>query len=234
MTLKIKVNDLYFQYQLRVSQDACLVRIWWFQLKSVTLSCDKQKFTDGRTDAGNDNTPSAWKASGVKMNQTWQTICCVPHMPWSHQLLWSIHNEKECFVLFIHRICAAARPDSIWICPNRPEPDNSLDQTYVTCMHINTLRPRQMDAISQTTFSNAFSWMKMFEFWLKFPWSLFPRVPINNIPALVQMMAWRRPGDKPLSELMMVSLLTHICITRPRWVNKHCFEFIEKIPSWLW
>ena len=26
------------------------------------------------------------------------------------------------------------------------------------------------------------------------------KVPINNIPALVQIMAWRRPGDKPLSE----------------------------------
>ena len=42
---------------------------------------------------------------------------------------------------------------------------------------------------------------------------------INNIPALVQIMAWRRLGDKPLSELMMVSLLTHICVTRPRWVK---------------
>ena len=28
--------------------------------------------------------------------------------------------------------------------------------------------------------------------------------PINNIPALVQIMAWRRPGDKPLSKPMMV------------------------------
>ena len=27
---------------------------------------------------------------------------------------------------------------------------------------------------------------------------------INNIPALVQVMAWRRPGDKPLSEPMGV------------------------------
>ena len=27
-----------------------------------------------------------------------------------------------------------------------------------------------------------------------------PKGPINNIPALVQIMAWRRPGDKPLSE----------------------------------
>ena len=32
-----------------------------------------------------------------------------------------------------------------------------------------------MDAISQTTLSNAFSWMKMLEFRLKFPWSLFIR-----------------------------------------------------------
>ena len=87
---------------------------------------------------------------------------------------------------------------------------------------LNTLRPRQMDAIWQTTFSNAFSWMKMFEFLLNFHWVLFKFVPtgqINNIPALVQIMAWRRPGDKPLSEPMMVSLPTHICVTRPQWVN---------------
>ena len=43
---------------------------------------------------------------------------------------------------------------------------------------VNTLRPRQVDAISQTIFSNAFSWMKMYEFRLKFHWSLFPRVQL--------------------------------------------------------
>ena len=30
-----------------------------------------------------------------------------------------------------------------------------------------------------------------------------PQGPINNIPALVQIMAWRRPGDKPLSGPMI-------------------------------
>ena len=60
--------------------------------------------------------------------------------------------------------------------------------------------------------------MKMFEFRLKFHWSLFPKVQL--IPALVQIMAWRRSGDKPLSEPMMISLLTHICVTRPQWVNR--------------
>ena len=38
-----------------------------------------------------------------------------------------------------------------------------------------------------------------------------PKGPINNSPALIQVMAWRRSGDKPLSEPMMVSLLTQIC-----------------------
>ena len=32
-------------------------------------------------------------------------------------------------------------------------------------------------------------------------------------------MAWRRPGDKPLSGPMMINLLTHLCVTRPQWVN---------------
>ena len=48
-----------------------------------------------------------------------------------------------------------------------------------TVVPVNSLRPRKMDAISQTTFSNAFSWMKMFEFRLKFSWSLFPRVQLT-------------------------------------------------------
>ena len=34
-------------------------------------------------------------------------------------------------------------------------------------------------------------------------------------------MAWRRPGDKPLSEPVMVSLQTHICVTQPQWINHY-------------
>ena len=51
---------------------------------------------------------------------------------------------------------------------------------------------------------------------IKISLKFVPKDPITNIPALVQIMAWRRPGDKPLSEAMMVSLLTHICVTRPQ------------------
>ena len=57
---------------------------------------------------------------------------------------------------------------------------------------------------------------------LKFPLKFVPKGPINNIPELVQIMAWRRPGDKPSSEPMLVFVPTHICVTRPQWVK------------WLW
>ena len=56
-----------------------------------------------------------------------------------------------------------------------------------------------------------------------------PSDPINNIPALVQIMAWRRPGDKPLSEPMMVSLLTNICATRPQWVKQHHYYILSML-----
>ena len=77
----------------------------------------------------------------------------------------------------------------------------------------------KMADIFQTIFSNAFSWMKMYEFWLRFHRYFIPRGPINNIPAVVQIMACRRPGDKPLYEPVMVKLMTHICVIRPQWVK---------------
>ena len=85
----------------------------------------------------------------------------------------------------------------------------------------NTLRPRQNGRHFADDIFKSNSWMKMFEFRLKYHWSLFLKDPINNILALVQIMAWRRPGDKPLSEAMMVSLPTHTCVTRPQWVLTH-------------
>ena len=67
MTLKLKFNYLHFQYQPQVSQDACLLQIWWLQPKSLMSYCtNKVKLTDEQTarwtDAGNDDTPSAWLA----------------------------------------------------------------------------------------------------------------------------------------------------------------------------
>ena len=46
-----------------------------------------------------------------------------------------------------------------------------------------------------------------------------PKGLIYNIPSLVQIMAWRRLGDKLLSKPIVVRLSTHICVSRPQWVN---------------
>ena len=74
----------------------------------------------------------------------------------------------------------------------------------------------EMNNISQTTFSNVNE-----NVWIatKISLKFVPKCSINNIPALVQLMAWHRPGDRPLSEPVIVSLPTHICVTRPQWVN---------------
>ena len=84
---------------------------------------------------------------------------------------------------------------------------------------INTLRPRQNgrhfpDDIFKRIFLN-----QNVQIQINISLKFVPKCPINNIPALVQIMAWRRPIDKPLSEPMMVSFPTHICVTRPQWVN---------------
>ena len=59
-----------------------------------------------------------------------------------------------------------------------------------------------MAAILQTAFSNVISRMKIFEFWLKC--LKFVDVDqIDNFSSLVEIMAWRRTGDKPLSETVI-------------------------------
>ena len=89
---------------------------------------------------------------------------------------------------------------------------------------LNTLGPRQNgryfpDDIFECIFMKENIWIP-----IKISLKFVPKSPINNIPALYQIMAWRRPGDKPLSEPMLVRLPTHICVTRPQWVNKYCVK----------
>ena len=72
---------------------------------------------------------------------------------------------------------------------------------------LNTLRPRQngrhfADDIFKCIFLNENIWIP-----IKNSLKFVPRGPINNISTLVQIMAWCRSGDKPLSESMLVSLL---------------------------
>ena len=69
------------------------------------------------------------------------------------------------------------------------------------------------DDIFKCIFLNENVWIS-----IKISLKVVPKVQINNIPTLVQIMAWCRPGDKPLSEPMMVSLCPNQLIQSG---NKH-------------
>ena len=56
----------------------------------------------------------------------------------------------------------------------------------------------------------------------RFHWGLFLRFTLT---IFLQIMALHRPGNKPLSEPMMVSLLMHIYITRPQWIKKNVVKY---------
>ena len=97
-----------------------------------------------------------------------------------------------------------------------------------TTFTLKTFRPRQNgrhfgDDNLKCIFLNKIVWISI-TISLKF----VLRCPLNNISALVRIMGWRRPGDKPLSEPMVVNLLTHVCITRPQRVNRSHRSSAEK------
>ena len=108
-------------------------------------------------------------------------------------------------------------------CSRRSQESNiSIEDTQLKThqwIDVNTLRPRQHgrhfpDDVFKCIFLNENIWIP-----IKISSKFVPEGSISNIPALVQIMAWRRPGVKPLSESMMVGLPTHICVTRPQWVK---------------
>ena len=79
---------------------------------------------------------------------------------------------------------------------------------------LNTLRPRPNGQhfaydIFKCIFFNENVWI-----WIKISPMFVPKGQISKIRALLQIMAWCRPGGKPLSEPIIIRLSTHICVTR--------------------
>ena len=82
-------------------------------------------------------------------------------------------------------------------------PYSTVITTLTVLTALNTLRPRQNGRLFADLFKcvslNENLWI-LNKIWLKYvPWGL-----IDNMAAWVQIMAWRRTGDKPLSEPMLV------------------------------
>ena len=140
------------------------------------------------------------------MEQTWN-------------LLQSLHI---CSMLTLKKIYLIKRfPNHSPVSDNH-ESTKGTYQLLTDCLletHLNTLRPRQngrhfANNLLKCIFLSENVWDT-----IKISLKFVPKGPIDNIPVLVQIMAWCWSGDKLLSETMMVSLLMHICVTRPQWVN---------------
>ena len=103
----------------------------------------------------------------------------------------------------------------------------------VLLLNINTLRLRHnghhfADDQFNCIFVNENIWIS-----INISLKLVPEGRINSIPTLVQIIPWRQLGDKPLSEPMIVSILTHICVA-PQWVQSlyffnKSFQFVNGI-----
>ena len=140
-----------------------------------------------------------------------------PHYHNHYRLVFNYFTQHACSVLF-----HAGVSDNYIITHFPPHYcDIAIWNTTLKYISFNKLKRRKNgrhfpDNIFKWIFFNENVWISI-NISLKF----VPRGPINNIPTLVQVMARRRPGDKSLSEPMMVRLPTHKGITRPQWVNEN-------------
>ena len=138
---------------------------------------------------------------------------------------WGGQRYEMCYHTYVimAEVCMCATTGV----PHYPGLQHMVDKLQSWIWHsnwgrlVNTLRPREngrhFPDILKCIFLNEKVWIS-----IKISLKFVPRGPINNVPTLVQIMAWRRPGDKPLSEPRMVRLPTHICFTRPQWVEEDC------------
>ena len=142
---------------------------------------------------------------------------------WIHWWIWndaqSLMSYRRGALLFfgvIHQISRShglknRRLNPIWIrLVGRSQLSNPSDlpcSWYLGLMggptQFNTLKPRQNgchlpDAIFKYILLNQNVWIS-----IKISLKFVPKGPVNNIPALIEIMAWRRPGDKSLSEAML-------------------------------
>ena len=125
---------------------------------------------------------------------------------------WELENYFQLFIRFLVHSCGSCHWRGVFL-------ELVISCFIVVMFPVNTLRPRQdgchfADDIFTCNFFNENCCIL-----IKFSLKYVHKGPIDNNPALVQITAWRRSGDKPLCEPMMISLPTHICVTRPQWVN---------------
>ena len=89
---------------------------------------------------------------------------------------------------------------------------------YMVCV-LTHLGRDKIDTIFQTTFSNAISWMKMFEFRLKLHWTMFLKVQLTIFQHWFRQLLGAEQATSHYLNQCWPSSTMHICVTRPQRVD---------------
>ena len=144
----------------------------------------------------------AWcQATSHHLNQCWPSFMTPHGITWP-QWVQCISSERAC------HLTATAGATILGV----------LSPLSSYCSSFRQNGSHFADSIFKCIFFNENFWIP-----IKISLKFVPKGPINNILVLVQIMAWRWPGDKPLPEPMMISSRTyiHVCITLPQWIKDH-------------
>ena len=128
-------------------------------------------------------------------------------------ILISVREAEYLFTIYIDSLCqrcALLNPTTKF---------EKVFEIKTAVSWLNTLRPRQSCRHFADVIFRSICLNENVQMSLKISLRLVPKVWLNNTPAVVQVMAWGWAGTKKLSEPVIVSLLTHICVARPQWVN---------------
>ena len=98
---------------------------------------------------------------------------------------------------------------------------NKSGTGYVAELFVNTQVSCHFPDIFNSMFTNENVWISFTIPWIGFELTIFKH--------WCRLMVGRRQGDKPLSDPMVVNLLTHICVSRPQWVK--CYWHLHNISS---
>ena len=123
-------------------------------------------------------------------------------------------------IILLTHICVR-RPNELNLCRILLSKHHILYNIYISyilCGYYNA-GPTLMLTVGPYIWSLCNYPMNTVRILIKISLKFVPKSPIKNIPALDQIMTWRRPGYKPLSEPMMIILLAHICVRWPQWVK---------------
>ena len=102
---------------------------------------------------------------------------------------------------------------------------NNID---ILVFQVDTLRPRRNRRLFANNIFKCILLNENILISIKISLKFIPKGTINNIPALVQIMAWHQPGDKPYASLGLNELTNELSLKNHSFndeVGHHCYRY---------